>query len=103
MEYNVDYFIDKFENISVNLWITGQLTSGQRHCALGHCGVMSPEIPTDLWIKTKESSALIKLFGGSSDTDWEAVCEINDKGSNEQAKNNILEKLKQIKKQDKKD
>jgi len=40
MEYNLDYFINKFEKIPEKLWLCGQFSDeyGEQRCALGHCG-----------------------------------------------------------------
>lgn len=42
-----NYFIAKFEAIPEELWCTGSLTEGDRHCVYGHChperGANSPE------------------------------------------------------------
>lgn len=37
MEYDVDYFIKKFEKIPEDNWIACQMHNGDKHCALGHC------------------------------------------------------------------
>lgn len=39
MTYDVDYFIAKFEAIPEEKWCKYCYTDGDRHCALGHCGV----------------------------------------------------------------
>lgn len=35
--YTVDYFINKFQAIPEEKWITGVFSSKGKHCALGHC------------------------------------------------------------------
>lgn len=40
MQYSIEYFIEKFEAIPEELWITGHYTDNDgRYCALGHCGL----------------------------------------------------------------
>ena len=39
MKYNVDYFIKKFRAIPASKWTTETYASGDKCCALGHCGV----------------------------------------------------------------
>lgn len=56
--YNVDYFIKKFEALSDQLWTTGSLTQGTKHCSLGHCGVHFSLIDG----MTNEAKALVNLF-----------------------------------------
>lgn len=56
--YDVDYFIKKFENIIDELWTSGSLTFGNKHCSLGHCGVHFSVIDG----MTQEAKALVNLF-----------------------------------------
>lgn len=56
MEYNKQYFIDKFEPIPDKLWITGSLGEEEEHCAMGHCGTRSSDTITE------ETRALAQLF-----------------------------------------
>jgi uncharacterized protein YdbL (DUF1318 family) len=36
MNYDVDYFIQKFEAIPEKFWIVGKFHCGHKHCAQGH-------------------------------------------------------------------
>lgn len=70
MDYNVDYFINKFEAIPDCQWTVGQLTNNQgQYCALGHC---SYTVKNGL---TEESNALEKLIIAYYNT---SVVAIND-------------------------
>jgi hypothetical protein len=60
MIYDVDYFINKFEAIPEEKWITLAFGSAGAHCALGHCGCDEDENGTRL--HTIESAALENLF-----------------------------------------
>ena len=95
VNYDVDYFITKFTNIPEDMWLKAHL-GHTRHCALGHCGVTSD--PTEGYLMTEESNALIVLFGGdlTSNNPCQVVYKVND-GSNDHPKRNILKKLKEIK------
>jgi len=67
-QFDVDYFIKKFEAIPEGAWTVGTFLSDGKSCALGHCGYRLG--CTD----TKEGSALVKLF-------WEygiTVVSVND-------------------------
>lgn len=56
MNYDLNYFIGKFENIPEHLWTTGTLEgTGNRHCCLGHCGM------TMTTKATEEADALAEL------------------------------------------
>ena len=94
VKYDVDYFITKFSNISDDMWIKSHLGT-TKHCALGHCGVVSN--PTDGYVMTEESNALIVLFGGdlSSNNPCQVVYKVND-DDNDHPKRNILKKLLEI-------
>lgn len=57
MKYDIDYFINKFENIPDDKWTTGKFVDGQgAKCALGHCGRNNDEA------YTKESYFLSMLL-----------------------------------------
>lgn len=54
-KYDVDYFINKFENIHEDKWCTNTLQDAEgRRCAIGHC-IEKPYRSTD------ESNALAEL------------------------------------------
>lgn len=85
MNYDVNYFIKKFEAIPAENWIrldVGDDEDGP-HCALGHCGVRSTADRND-WVPTEEAMALIRIFNDGSAEDsygcirWSAVYNIND-------------------------
>lgn len=57
-KYNAVYFINKFEAIPKELWVTGKFKKDDRYCAMGHCGVGAN---TD-YADNKESTALKDLF-----------------------------------------
>lgn len=45
MEYNLSYFINKFEAIPEENWTTHTCEDSEgRHCALGHCGATQADI-----------------------------------------------------------
>lgn len=99
--YTIDYFIEKFEAIPLKNWVTGsegfECIDGKA-CALGFCGITKREDGSN-YVPTKESSALIRLFGGIDDLDWKAVYRVNDgffelKGT---PKERVLNKLKLLK------
>jgi hypothetical protein len=50
-KFTVDYFINKFNAISEDLWIQNVYSRGYRHCALGHCKL-------DVGIHSDEADAL---------------------------------------------
>lgn len=61
MTYDKAYFIQKFEAIPEENWIThaySDYRDDSRHCAMGHCGVRSCE-------STDEGIALSHLFDNS--------------------------------------
>jgi len=58
--YNIDYFLKKFDAIPEDKWIIAYLQDPidqDKHCALGHCGVRN-----NYNITTEESIALMKIF-----------------------------------------
>lgn len=58
MNYDVDYFINKFEAIPEDKWCTGNyIDKAGNHCALGHCGERAV-----LGGLTEEAKALSGLF-----------------------------------------
>lgn len=58
MNYNVNYFIKKFEAIPEEMWLAGGLgDNGGRRCALGHCHADALSSKA-----TKESSLLMVLL-----------------------------------------
>lgn len=67
MEYTVDYFINKFEKIPEDKWITGMIglnsIENSPKCALGHCG-----IDESFLNETKDSKALKEIFSNTSFT-----------------------------------
>ncbi len=100
MEYTKEYFIEKFEAISEENWIEGAagfILHDGKACALGHCGMTLDH--TMYYKPSNECIALIKLFGGKFDSDFQAVYRINDnnriyKGAT--PKERILNKLKSL-------
>ncbi len=55
--YNTQFFIDKFEAIPDEKWMTKFYSDGEgRKCALGHCGIASG------WLQGSEADSLIKLL-----------------------------------------
>ena len=57
-EYDVDYFIAKFEAIPAESWCMGVYQMGMQHCVFGHCGV-------EMTAPTREGDSLYRLFGYS--------------------------------------
>jgi hypothetical protein len=55
-KYDANYFIQKFEQISDDLWTESGYSDGDKHCALGHCGELNSSEPT------VESENLDSLF-----------------------------------------
>lgn len=56
MEYDIDYFIEKFEAIPEEKWGIGKFSDQDgRCCALGHCG-------EGMFHSTEESNALSSLL-----------------------------------------
>lgn len=70
MNYDVDYFIKKFEAIPEELWIMCYAFIDGKCCALGHCGVRENN---SSYTETDESSAISSLFGSRT-----MVWKIND-------------------------
>lgn len=101
MNYDVNYFIMKFQAIPEGDWGRANL---EDHCVLYHCGLTNYQ-----YVHTPESIALAKLFGakepmydkGGYSINMEYVWEIND-GIGEYyllgktPKERILNKLYQI-------
>lgn len=59
MNYDIDYFLQKFEAIDEDLWTVGWFTderNPEAHCAFGHCGC------TPANDETEEANALDRLF-----------------------------------------
>lgn len=56
MNYDVDYFINKFEAIPEDRWCMNEFRIGSAKCANGHCGL------TDEFQVTVESLALREMF-----------------------------------------
>jgi len=76
MEYDLEYFIAKFEAIPEDKWCTGVLRSLNRSCALGHCGATtcSPTFKNH----PLEVQELIRITGGSKDGVLPIIGEVND-------------------------
>lgn len=113
MQYDVDYFINKFKAIPKEKWIKGGLFDYPHtgnHCALGHLGMLT--YPNKFEQLPKEVQAFVKLTGAETNlvhndyfigVDWSAVYSINDKGDTN-AKDNVLKFLEEVKaKQEKKE
>ncbi len=75
MEYNKQYFLDKFNALKDE-----EMGEGfTKNCALWQCGVrIGKYLGMDSYVPTEESTALIKLLGGQEETDWRVVYRIND-------------------------
>ena len=72
-EYNVDYFIKKFEAIPNDKWCLRVLQDSEgRSCAFGHCGTIEGKGRT--YIHTKEGNALEGMF----DSLEESVVQVSD-------------------------
>lgn len=56
MKYDIDYFINKFENIEEDKWWTNSFHDFERtkFCALGHCG-------RDFIVDTQEAKELVNI------------------------------------------
>lgn len=68
--FDIDYFIAKFEAIPDERWTVGRLTDDEgRHCALGHCGDFYPHPISESWTLQK----IFKNGPGCAD-----VVELND-------------------------
>jgi len=75
--YDVDYFIRKFEAIPDGRWRVGDYgIAGEPRCVLGHCG----EGRKPFWTSTAESEALRTLLGTvrSSDGKGSGPAAVND-------------------------
>lgn len=92
MNYDVDYFINKFEAIPDEKWTTNKYERNGQYCAYGHCGMRGG------FAVDPEPFALKMLFKSN---DF-AVIEVNDglghmtKFGNS-PKNRIMNVLKEIK------
>jgi hypothetical protein len=105
MNYDVDYFIAKFEAIPEEMWITEDLWTENGCCALGHCGARRLSEVEDL----PEAAALVSIFkphisryNNDMCDDTEAVWCVNDQkginGYNQPTpKQRILAALRDIK------
>lgn len=93
MNYDVDYFIKKFEAIPEDNWCVGDYKkyAKEQYCAYGHCGMHKGE--------NKETTALGKIFEFGCQMN---IIEINDGGDNRykqhHPKQRILAALYDIKK-----
>lgn len=67
MDYNIQYFIDKFEAIPEENWCTGTLKDGNRLCAFGHCNMEILDMPHIL--SNPEARALLSIFTEKTDSD----------------------------------
>ena len=91
-EYNVDYFIEKFEAIPEDEWTKCKFKIGNKCCALGHCGAEKfSDIPKKKMAKDLEN-LFIKYLK-------QRVYKINDSGYKTfiTAKDSVLAALKDIK------
>lgn len=83
--YDIDYFIAKFEAIPEENWCRAHYTDyAGRHCAIGHCGGR-------IGHETEESKALSSIFGARV-----LVTYVND-NSGAHPKEAILNALRDIK------
>lgn len=62
MDYNVQYFIDKFSAIPELNWVERLLGHDGHHCALGHCGVKALNLKGEILGDNPEANALAKLL-----------------------------------------
>lgn len=93
MQYNVDYFINKFEAIPHRLWTIEKYQRGDGTCcALGHCGEDDTNFATDgtpLPGWTKEGRALSRLFGQAG---WD-IAMVNDRADDRFPQNNPRDRV----------
>lgn len=75
--FNKQYFIDKFSALKDEEVGKEDLNN---HCSLWHCGVRIGNTKTSVrdYVPTEESTALIKLLGGETETDFREVFRWND-------------------------
>lgn len=73
MEYNVDYFIKKFEAIPEEKWCVEKPQDNGRSCAIGHCGVNDY-----VYSECVEARVLLALFHHGHFRGFEPVWTIND-------------------------
>lgn len=94
MEYNVEYFLNKFSKIPNDRWCKADLGSDGKHCALGHCGVTDGDIDIIGNIDNEEGSALSNVLKNVSpyESPYEIVFQIND-CDGENPKTNIITAL----------
>lgn len=75
--FDVFYFINKFKNIPEDQWTTGvfSLPRGKNrcHCALGHCGMNSFNMPT-----AEANSLALVLYGNNNYVNLHNITNIND-------------------------
>lgn len=93
-KFTKEYFIEKFEAIPEENWITGKLVHPTKpgcHCALGHCGVREDNFGS--WVETQESKALNKILGREA---WYINDALSDR-KNHTPKARILSALKDVK------
>jgi len=101
MEFNKEYFINKFKKIPSDQWCRGILNdNNQRYCALGHLGIEKYSQIND----NKRAQALCKIINGDKKIDenldgrfgYLNVSRINDLKENN-PKTNIINFLINIK------
>lgn len=103
--YSIDYFIRKFSKIPESKWGRGSLAvSNGATCVLGHCGLVEYQNPSD------EVISLIKIFAEGREIyqlpaspdrkeyHYHYVYDYNDVRNNLTPKQNIINKLKELKK-----
>lgn len=71
MNYDVDYFIKKFEAIPEELWTAGVFKDGERRCAAGHCGAVA----SSNW---KNIPMVVSLYNLPFDGPEATITAIND-------------------------
>lgn len=68
MNYNVDYFINKFKTIPEHKWIKGNFERNGNYCANGYCGVTNANYKTP----PDEAMALAKILQPLRTESWSA-------------------------------
>lgn len=85
--YDVHYFIKKFEAIPEELWCQGQFVDDNKNCAAGHCGARNDTYRDSLPLEAKALGSLFASSGLSAfsksntyknDPLYYAVAHIND-------------------------